>query len=283
VHSLPALKQIYLWNTGVTNAELKKFQNDPKKLAYYTGYEAEKIVGTLNAPLLDIDEQVFVGSIKLDIKHYISGVDIRYTVDGTEPDSVKSPKYKAPLVIDKNVTVKAKAFKAGWISSTTSVKTFYKAGITPDTYQLLATPHPMFRGAGIKSLFDNDLGAPYFLSAKWIGFYNKGFEGKIGFNSPRQITKMVFNFLIDAERNMPPPDLIEVWGGDEANMKLIARNVPQKLNAMQPPFAKGIELSFPTISVKTLLVKIKAAQKLPSWLPDHGKPGTVMLDEIFIY
>ena len=283
VPSLPALKQIYLWNTGVTDAELKKFQNDPRKLAYYTGYNAEKIVGKLNAPLMDIDEQVFVGSVKLAIKHYISGVDIRYTSDGTEPDSVNSPKYKEPLDIDKNVTIKAKAFKTGWTSSSTTVKTFYKAGITPDSYQLLSKPHPMFRGAGIKCLFDNDLGAPYFLSAKWIGFYSKGFEGKIGFNSPRQISKMVINFLIDVERNMPPPDLIEVWGGDGSNMKLIATNIPPKLNAMEPPFAKGIELSFQPVSVTSLLVKIKAAQKLPSWLPDHGKPGTVMLDEIFIY
>jgi hypothetical protein len=94
---------------------------------------------------------------------------------------------------------------------------------------------------------------------------------------------MVINFLIDVERNMPPPDLIEVWGGDGSTMKLIATNIPPKLNAMEPPFAKGIELSFPPVSVTSLLVKIKAAQKLPSWLPDHGKPGTVMLDEIFIY
>lgn len=283
VSTLPELKQIYLWNTGVTNAELIKLKNDPRKLSYFTGYDAEKIVGKLNAPLMDIDEQVFVGSIKLDIKHYISGVDIRYTMDGTEPDSVKSPRYKEPLPIDKNITIKAKAFKAGWTSSSTSVKTFYKAGAVPDYYQLLSKPHPMFRGAGIKCLFDNDLGAPYFLSAKWMGFYSKGFEGKLGFNTPRQISKMVFNFLIDVERNMPPPESIEVWGGEGSNLKLIAKNNPPKLNAMQPPFAKGIEVAFPSLSVKTLLVKIKPTQKLPSWLPDHGKPGTVMMDEIFIY
>jgi hypothetical protein len=66
-------------------------------------------------------------------------------------------------------------------------------------------------------------------------------------------------------------------------MKLIAKNTPQKLKSMEAPFAKGIEVAFPSLSVKTLLVKIKAMQKLPSWLPDHGKPGTIMLDEIFIY
>lgn len=283
VSSLSELKQIYLWNTGVTNAEMKNLKNDPKKLSYYTGYNGEKIVGKLNSPLMDIDDQVFVGSMKLGIKHYISGVDIRYTLNGTEPDSVKSPKYKEPLVIDKNITIKAKAFKTGWTSSSTSVQTFYKAGVRPDSYQLLSTPHPLFRGAGIKCLFDNDLGAPYFLSAKWIGFYAKEFEGKIGFDSPREINKLVFNVLIDAERNMPPPESIEVWAGEGSNMKLIAKNNPAKLNALEPPFAKGIEVTFPPQSVKNLLVKIKPMQKLPSWLPDHGKPGTVMLDEIFIY
>jgi hypothetical protein len=283
VPALPELKHIYLWNTSVTNAELVKLKNDPKKLSYYTGYEAEKIVGKLNSPIMDIDEQVFAGSMELNIKHFISGVDIRYTTDGKEPDSLNSPRYKEPLVIDKSVTIKAKAFKAGWASSSTSVKTFYKAGVIPDNYELLTTPHPMFRGAGMKCLFDHDLAAPYFLSAKWIGFYSKGFEGRMGFDSLRQINKMVFNFLIDAERNMMPPESIEVWAGEGSNMKLIAKNTPQKLKSMEAPFAKGIEVAFPSLSVKTLLVKIKAMQKLPSWLPDHGKPGTIMLDEIFIY
>jgi hypothetical protein len=66
-------------------------------------------------------------------------------------------------------------------------------------------------------------------------------------------------------------------------MKLIAKNKPRQMNGVEETFVKGIELVLPSPTITTMLIKIKPVQKLPSWLPSHGKPGTVMLDEIFIY
>ena len=78
----------------------------------------------------------------LKLKHYVKNVTIRYTTDGTEPDSIRSPIYKddSSVIINKNLTVKAKAFKPGWISSDVTEQIFYKAGFLPDSVQLVNAP-----------------------------------------------------------------------------------------------------------------------------------------------
>ncbi|MDP2173880.1 MAG: chitobiase/beta-hexosaminidase C-terminal domain-containing protein [Candidatus Cloacimonadaceae bacterium] len=55
-----------------------------------------------------------------------SGAEIRYTLDGNDPNSV-SLVYSAPLLVELGTTIRAKAFKAGWTPSTISEASY--AGI----------------------------------------------------------------------------------------------------------------------------------------------------------
>jgi hypothetical protein len=43
-----------------------------------------------------------------------TGAAIRYTLDGTDPTDT-SPLYGAPMTVDQNGTLKARAFKTGWL------------------------------------------------------------------------------------------------------------------------------------------------------------------------
>ena len=43
---------------------------------------------------------------------YTPGAEIRYTLDGSRPDSL-SPRYEAPIRIDRSLTLRARAFKPG--------------------------------------------------------------------------------------------------------------------------------------------------------------------------
>jgi len=51
------------------------------------------------------------------------GVTIVYTTDGTDPVS-SSTVYTSPILISTTTTVKAKAFRAGWIDSQTAIATY---------------------------------------------------------------------------------------------------------------------------------------------------------------
>ena len=59
------------------------------------------------------------------------GVEIRYTLDGSEPTE-SSRLYTGPFAIDDTTTVKAKAFKEDWFESETATATFTREWYTVD-------------------------------------------------------------------------------------------------------------------------------------------------------
>ncbi|MEZ5302588.1 MAG: chitobiase/beta-hexosaminidase C-terminal domain-containing protein [Verrucomicrobiales bacterium] len=77
-----------------------------------------------------------------------AGADIRYTLDGSEPDE-SSALYSGPIAVTATATLKARAFKAGWEASATHEATFTIDPLAP------AIPH---RG-DMLFWFRGDLGA----------------------------------------------------------------------------------------------------------------------------
>jgi hypothetical protein len=52
---------------------------------------------------------------KIELEQKIAGTTIRYTVDGTDPDSTTSPIYKGPISADGFTLIKAKKHKDGLV------------------------------------------------------------------------------------------------------------------------------------------------------------------------
>ena len=82
----------------------------------------------------------------------VKGTIVRYTLDGTDPDSLTSPIYKKPIRLYNNTVVKTKAFKPGWISSDIVQRNFYKSTIHPDSVLLVQLPDAKYRANGRKDL-----------------------------------------------------------------------------------------------------------------------------------
>ncbi|RYZ45895.1 MAG: hypothetical protein EOO14_25205, partial [Chitinophagaceae bacterium] len=107
--AMPKLSKLFLWNTAVGPAEIAKAASQFKNISFDEGYKGDTVVLKLNPPLLENEEQIVTEPVALKLKHYVKDVSIRYTTDGSEPDSLSSPVYKDNFVIDKNVLIKAKA------------------------------------------------------------------------------------------------------------------------------------------------------------------------------
>ncbi len=58
------------------------------------------------------EQNVFCGQVEVKLSSGTKGVEIRYTVDGTEPD-ISSTLYKAPFKLDRSAVVRTKAFRPG--------------------------------------------------------------------------------------------------------------------------------------------------------------------------
>jgi alpha-tubulin suppressor-like RCC1 family protein len=93
--------------------------------------------GTVAAPAFDPPGGSYSTIQKVSLTSATPWVVIRYSVDGSEP-SARSKLYTAPVVVDRTVTLKAKAFKAEWTpSATTSDNYTVDLGtVAPPTFDL---------------------------------------------------------------------------------------------------------------------------------------------------
>ena len=77
------------------------------------------------------DTTIFDGYVNLTISSSVSGATIRYTLDGYDPTS-SSATYSSALQISSTCTVKARAYKSGYLESDVAEITFNKLSPTGD-------------------------------------------------------------------------------------------------------------------------------------------------------
>lgn len=70
----------------------------------------------VSVPYISQNVNLFDDRIDVQIECATDGAEIRYTLDGSEPD-MKSAKYSGPVRLDKDTKIKAKAFKQGYSPS----------------------------------------------------------------------------------------------------------------------------------------------------------------------
>ena len=121
-----------------------------------------------------LNEEDFLNSaVPLKLKHYIQGTTIRYTLDGTEPDSINSSVFKGTETISGNVNIKAKAYKPGWISSDVLDASFYKNTYTPDSVIYITKPDDKYKDEQNKLLINHERGEADFRFGGWVAFREK--------------------------------------------------------------------------------------------------------------
>ena len=281
--ALPKLSRLYLWNTAVGPDELKKASAQYKHLSLEGGYKGDTVVLKLNPPLVQNEEQIVREPVPLKLKHYVKGTVIRYTTDGSEPDSLQSAIFSDNTMVDRNMLVKAKAFKPGWISSDVAERSFYKAGYQPDTVLLLKAPDPQYKGDGGLTLMDAQKGDQNFRSGKWLGYKESPLAAVMQLEKPVTLSSVTVSSLIDIGSFILPPQQIEVWGGrDAAHLRLLKRLRPEQPVKMQPGSMQGYQVSIDPSTVAVVKVVVTPVQTLPAWHPGKGQRGWVFVDEIFL-
>lgn len=282
--SLTNLTRLFIWSTPAQLQNFSAIQKQLKNTVIETGFKGDSIQMKLNEPLVENEEVIVYDPIPLKLKHFVKGVTIRYTVDGTEPDSLLSPIYQGSFIVDKNLTLRAKAYKSGWISSNVAERVFYKAGYTIDSIRLLQPapdlPYKLIK-AGVLS--DAQKGELNFRSGKWIGFKGQSMEALLYFDTVRNISSVTVSNLIDIGSYIMPPLQVEVWAGkDPLHLRLIKKINPEQPVKGEPGYLKGYNLAFQPFQEKYVKVVLVPVSKLPAWHEGKGQKGWVFTDEIFL-
>jgi hypothetical protein len=281
--SLKQLTKLFLWSTGLKENEITQLKQDNKNIIIETGFRGDTLTLKLTPPILQNEEQIIAKPVALKLKHYINGVSIRYTLDGTEPDSLKSPVYSNDVTLSSNAQLKTKAFKPGWYSSDVTENYFYAAKYMPDSLIHLLPPDEQYKDAKNKTLIDLVKGDNNFRSGKWVAFRQNRMEALLVFNQPSVISSVTISALIDIGSYLMPPLSVEVWGGDNPKqLKLLNRITPEQPTMVKSSYQKGYETKFNPVTVRYLKIIANPVSKLPAWHPGKGDKGWIFADEIFV-
>ncbi|MEO5890438.1 MAG: FN3 associated domain-containing protein [Ferruginibacter sp.] len=280
--SLPKLTQLYIWSTPAQSQNLVAVQKQLKNISIESGFTGDTVIIKLTPPIVENEEEVLVEPSILKLKHYIKGVVIRYTTDGSEPDSLQSPVYKGDFMMNKNMTVRAKAFKPGWISSDAIEKTFFKAGYKIDSINLLQPPDSQYRHIKADILTDAQKGDLNNNSGKWLGFRTP-MQALIYFDTLQTISSITVSSLVNIGGYIMPPRQVEVWAGnDPAHLRLLKKINPEQPTKDGAAYLKGYDLIFEPIKEKYLKVVVIPVPKLPLWHRGKNDRGWIFVDEIFV-
>ena len=285
LESLKELRHLYLWNSGFSVAEMEQLKKKYPEVDIEMGSRIDTMVVKLNAPIIQNENQIITDSpLKLQLKHYVPGVTIRYTLDGTEPDSLQSLVYTDKSMINNQVLMKAKAFKPGWHSSDLVQYQFYQATYRPDTVILLKPTDSNFKGKGGSTLNDLVKGSTNYGDGKWIAYRKNNMECILVFSKPVNVSDITISSLINLGAYIFPLKSISISGGTTAsNLKTLYHASPKQDTTTQGGYLVPYECKFPNTLVRYIKVVVVPYGKLPKplQLPKNDL-GWLFVDEIFV-
>ncbi|WP_212005321.1 c-type cytochrome domain-containing protein [Chitinophaga sp. HK235] len=278
----PALKTLYVWNTSLSKADLQQAQKTFSHVTLVKGFtndNGEQL--KLSQPVLLNTVAVFKANMWLLLKHPVRGVEIRYTTDGTPPDSVHSPVFKDSILLTENTTVRAIACKPGWYASDPVQFSFGKTTYRPDSIILLNQPEGSYTGNGAGTLTDGQKGGMDYNNGKWLGYSNKTLEAELLFRQAVPLKAVSISTFRNIGAFIFPPQKIEIWGGpDRHHLRLLKRITPEQGKKDDPNMPVTYDCSFAPVQVSCVKIMLTPVASLPAWHPGKGKHGWVFVDEL---
>jgi hypothetical protein len=284
IMDMPSLKEVYLWETKFTKVQYEQLKKSKKRIELgYVPDESETL--KLNPPILVNENQILEGNTTISLKHTLQNVDIRYTFDGSIPDSVNSPIYKTPLLLKNYGAIKTIATKNGWLASDVKEFYFFKSNFKAKSLKLLTKPNPQYPGNGELTLIDRKQGdAVNFKDKNWLGFRENPMEGVFDLEKPSNLNGLTISYAENTGQYIMPPVFVDVYikevGKPLSHFKKV--NVPQ-LTKMTLNGTKGVDIPLNKTNIEQIKLIVQPLTKLPAWHPGKGDKGWFFVDELFFY
>ncbi len=275
---------VHVWSQKTDIKQLESTIAKYPDIDIIVGDNLEDKVMKISNPTIAQDSAVFSKKLTVKLKHLLQGVVIKYTTDGSEPDSLKSSEYNTPLKLSENTILKIKAFKPGWIGSDAVQRTFYKSGIQPDTIYLITYPNPKYKNDGAKTLVNFQLGENNTSNGEWLAYRDYDMEFVVGFKQAKPLKSLYLNAFIDIGAYIFPIKSISAEGSNDGKNfeKITDVNFPDGTESDERG-ASSFNCDFPeSTSFKYYKFTVSNLKKLPSWHRGKGEAAWIFVDEIFL-
>ncbi|MCB0521837.1 MAG: chitobiase/beta-hexosaminidase C-terminal domain-containing protein [Lewinellaceae bacterium] len=281
--SLPRLKNLFLWETNIGQAAISKLQQQHPKLNIELGAD-EDVFGDakLKPPAIASEKDIFRDTMSIAFELPFKGATIRYTLDGTEPDS-NALVYEKPLLINRSTEVRAFSQKPGWLSSEPVRRFFARANFEINDIALTPQPDERYKGKGGKTLTDFVKGTTNFGSGAWLGYQGRHVLAMLDLGKVETVERVTVGALESDGPWIFYPKGIEISvSADGKNYKPVAKKAYPTATATKPVETNNFSVPFAPTAARFIKVKILSNLRNPPWHPAAGKPCWVFLDEIMV-
>lgn len=281
----PDLRSVFIWDTKIDSGQLQPLTSKYPHVLFETGFaDKEGSVMQLSPPIIKTAQGIFSNAINIEIRHPFPGVEIRYTLDGSEPDSVSGQVYTEPISINRSLTLKATAHKKGWYGSAPAQSTYIKQGFVPDSVSLITAPDPKFRAEFPGVITDGALGNYTNLgNGEWLGYQKNEAAFYLFFNNKISPGEVMIQMVKNTGGDIFPATRIEVWGGlDEGHLQLLGKRINPLPEKSEPRNSLQETIALTSSEVQCLKIVLYPVHTLPSWNRRKGEPGWVFLSEIVV-
>lgn len=238
----------------------------------------------LAPPIIKSEQMFFEKENPVVLALGLEGVNIHYTLDGSEPTE-SAPLYADTILIQQSGIIKAKAFHPQFSPSETATAQFIRLGPKRPVKSIVLNrpPHDNYPGNGPEGLLDRAKGSTNFRTAHWMGFDGGKVEAIIAFEKEEYIHKITASVLSDQASWIFPPKSMIVYGSQDGkeytklsilNLSLTPEGAPNAL--------KFITTDFPQTSIHFVKVVLQHFEGIPQWHPGKGTAPWLFIDEILI-
>lgn len=220
------------------------------------------------------------GTIDISLKTEVDGLDIYYTLDGSEPTLI-STKYEKPFSIKSTTTLKATSFKKGEQTGNVSEKKFpiHKAVGAEVVYH-----SPKIKsGKEIDGLVDLNFGKLNRGDRKWKEFIGD-LDVDLVFKEPKEVASVEITSLRFTNSSVYVPEYIEVYGSKDGSSftKLSKVNLLEESHTQGRNKVKTI-INFDKTLLKSIKVKAKSVNPIPEGHRRVGGPSRILIDELIVF
>ena len=231
-------------------------------------------------PFVSTGERLFRGTQRVALGSAGRDVAIHYSLDGSEPTR-QSSRYSAPVVVDRSLTLKARAFDDSRESPVMSVS-FRQLADYP-RIRLSAPYAPQYAAAGDETLIDGLRGNDSFKTGRWQGYRIPSLTVDVDMGAVRDITAVAMGFLQDTGSWIFMPRAIEVEASVDGQLYTRLGAAANAMPERQPAAVADLEVRpAQPVRGRYLRMRVSGHGALPPWHPGAGEMAWIFADEIII-
>jgi hypothetical protein len=236
----------------------------------------------LPCPKIEIATRVAWQPTMVKIFADIPGMEIRYTIDGSNPNE-SSSLYSAPFIIDSTSIIKARSFKSGFQHSFMVIDTFQRIWAKSVRYEF--PNNPRYNGGGPFALVNGRNGFKEDLQNDWVSFPQVDFVATIELLNPTDLKSITARFLKSQVNQIFLPTNITYEVSTDGKSYESVFNQDLKVEAETQDDEVKTRVITAAIDMKEVThirVKAKNIGSCPPWHRKAGDQAQLFIDEISI-